>query len=76
MQGTENRIRSVKEFHIAFLSLSSTFTLLVITEVRGDQEKQLTSGRDLGISEGGAKPSSGSLKQGIWRVVSPEAIAI
>ena len=31
-------------------------------------------GADLGFSEGGAKPSSGSLKQGVWGAAPPEAI--
>ena len=34
----------------------------------------LYAGADLGFSEGGAKPSSGSLKQRVWGRSLPEAI--
>ena len=34
----------------------------------------LHTGADLGFSEGGAKTSSGSLKQGVWGLHHPEAI--
>ena len=34
----------------------------------------MLAGADLGFSEGGAKPSSGSLKQGVWGRRPPEAI--
>ena len=32
------------------------------------------TGADLGFSEGEAKPSSGSLEQGVWERSPPEAI--
>ena len=32
------------------------------------------AGADLGFSKGGAKPKSGSLKQGVWGAQPPEAI--
>ena len=34
----------------------------------------MVPGPNLGFSEGGAKPNSGSLKQGIWGCNLPEAI--